>query len=161
MLSSHFGQFGQLTSCLRRTIGNTAPFSQLMRANKPVWQMTEHLPSLPTPEPCRHGNKSSKRVNNLLLHTLIPGGDVDSINQHASTRIILLCLCGAPSGGGRSMQVSVVIIRMAVSVRMMISAISICAPVHSAVDSRDAHRREGPPNSSLGGVNGQPQLLRW
>jgi hypothetical protein len=75
VLSSHFGQFDQLTSCLRRAICNTAPFSQLMRANKPVWQMTEHLPSLPTPEPCRHGNKSSKRVNNLLLHTLIPGGD--------------------------------------------------------------------------------------
>jgi hypothetical protein len=53
--------------------------------------------------------------------------------------------------------VSIVRTMIAVSVRTMIAIVTavtaiICAPIHSAINPRDAERREGSPNSSLGGV---------
>jgi hypothetical protein len=46
---------------------------------------------------------------------------------------------------------------IAIGVRTMIAVVTavtaiICASIHSAINARDAERREGSPNSSLGGV---------
>jgi hypothetical protein len=55
---------------VRRAICDTAAFSQLMRANKSIWQMTEHLPSLPTPEPLPRWKSSKSFVT--LRETTCP-----------------------------------------------------------------------------------------
>jgi hypothetical protein len=70
----------------RRAICDTAPFSQLMRANKSVWQMTEHLPSLPMPEPLprRESSKSFVTLREQLALAHAYTGRRRRLNQ--STR---------------------------------------------------------------------------